>query len=770
MRYARLPLFVLLCGLLVPQPQAAASSLTLAGPFLASQDSLPPLLLPYVRHIGTLPEHPIGGQAVTLLLGGEFPYPCGEAFDPTLGDPLDFAIGLRPVRACTDTSRSWRWAFDLGTLRAGFYSVEIQLHVVADPAAPPGTPVLVYRGRYEFSVARTDTNPPPPPTGPLPFVDTIWIGPEPDDLGLIRRICAYDSIPVSIEGTFPNDCFRLKEIRLVRVQTFRYEPGPPQVLIIVDDGGCLGRPCLGRPTPWAGSVALEGLPAGRYPLTVQLGLTSCSDSIPPDRLYTTHVPFTVDSCGIRPPQPPMRCLLGTWDHPRGPGNCDAFVGSGEAARVTFMVRSMVALSGLEGDLRFIAPGLRITRLEPVGPAAGMHLSWSATLEGARFVMFAERGAPIPARVDDTPPVLVPVLGVTVDQAPGAPPGPRGYLVAEHLLGSDIDGQGVPECPLATFAPADIRLIGATICTERECDFNLDGRTDVRDLVTMVHCLHHEGRCPDTTGTGYDCNQDGQFSLDDVICCARRMLGRAPCPGCPPDTAPRRPEPQVRFAFGDARAEGGVMSLPLRLEGTGRLGAARFALRYPADRYDVSAVEFPGKATRWLALDEVQDGQVVIALIQTSPETDGADADGPLDVMLRLALKPGRTAGGEVSCADAEFSGPDGVPLEIAMTRPVLPLGGPIRIALSENRPNPFSSETRFSLTLDQSADVEVGVYDVGGRLVASLHHGHLAAGTSEFGWSGRGADGGAASHGIYFYRAVVQGRTVSRKMVLLGNN
>ena len=42
------------------------------------------------------------------------------------------------------------------------------------------------------------------------------------------------------------------------------------------------------------------------------------------------------------------------------------------------------------------------------------------------------------------------------------------------------------------------------------------------------------------------------------------------------------------------------------------------------------------------------------------------------------------------------------------------------------------------------------------------------AGVREFTWNGRAADGTAARSGVYFYRAVAEGRTVARKMVLLG--
>ena len=139
-------------------------------------------------------------------------------------------------------------------------------------------------------------------------------------------------------------------------------------------------------------------------------------------------------------------------------------------------------------------------------------------------------------------------------------------------------------------------------------------------------------------------------------------------------------------------------------------------------------------------------------------------------MIHLALRPGQSPGGELAIAESQFSGPDGVRLDVPMAQAPLPLGGTGRPSLSAARPNPFTAATTFTLTLDRSSNVEVGIFDVVGRLVTPLYHGRLAAGTREFTWSGVRADGSAAPSGIYFYRAGANGQVVSRKMVLLRGN
>jgi hypothetical protein len=66
-------------------------------------------------------------------------------------------------------------------------------------------------------------------------------------------------------------------------------------------------------------------------------------------------------------------------------------------------------------------------------------------------------------------------------------------------------------------------------------------------------------------------------------------------------------------------------------------------------------------------------------------------------------------------------------------------------------PNPASGEIRFAFTLARAADVDLAVYDVMGRKVATVFQGPREAGRSELRWNGRGAAGKLES-GIYFAR------------------
>lgn len=67
-------------------------------------------------------------------------------------------------------------------------------------------------------------------------------------------------------------------------------------------------------------------------------------------------------------------------------------------------------------------------------------------------------------------------------------------------------------------------------------------------------------------------------------------------------------------------------------------------------------------------------------------------------------------------------------------------------------PNPFSGRTSVRFNLGRPAGIQLGVYDVAGRLVRSLADGWQQAGTGVIAWDGLQTDGTRAPSGIYFVR------------------
>jgi len=82
-------------------------------------------------------------------------------------------------------------------------------------------------------------------------------------------------------------------------------------------------------------------------------------------------------------------------------------------------------------------------------------------------------------------------------------------------------------------------------------------------------------------------------------------------------------------------------------------------------------------------------------------------------------------------------------------------------------PNP-ARHALFSFNLPQDADVDIGIFDVAGRQVASIASGRLPAGSYQRQWSGEMSDGRTASAGVYFARMKANGAETSLRTVFLG--
>jgi len=87
--------------------------------------------------------------------------------------------------------------------------------------------------------------------------------------------------------------------------------------------------------------------------------------------------------------------------------------------------------------------------------------------------------------------------------------------------------------------------------------------------------------------------------------------------------------------------------------------------------------------------------------------------------------------------------------------------------LEQNVPNPFNPGTTIRYTVGQGGPVQLRIYDVQGRLVRTLVNETQSARRYGVTWDGTDANGQRVASGIYFYRLTTNGRSVSRRMVLL---
>jgi len=97
-------------------------------------------------------------------------------------------------------------------------------------------------------------------------------------------------------------------------------------------------------------------------------------------------------------------------------------------------------------------------------------------------------------------------------------------------------------------------------------------------------------------------------------------------------------------------------------------------------------------------------------------------------------------------------------------------GGPAVSGLTclyPNSPNPFRSSTTLRFRLAERAEVALRVYDVAGRLVATLLEGSRGAGLHEVTWEGRSGAGRALAPGFYFLSFKTGAYRGTQKMLLL---
>ena len=89
------------------------------------------------------------------------------------------------------------------------------------------------------------------------------------------------------------------------------------------------------------------------------------------------------------------------------------------------------------------------------------------------------------------------------------------------------------------------------------------------------------------------------------------------------------------------------------------------------------------------------------------------------------------------------------------------------LALRQNAPNPFTESTMIGVVLPERSVMDVAVFDVAGRRVATIASGTRSAGEHELTWDGTDDAGKRVGAGVYFYRLETGGKTLTRKLVVM---
>ncbi len=93
---------------------------------------------------------------------------------------------------------------------------------------------------------------------------------------------------------------------------------------------------------------------------------------------------------------------------------------------------------------------------------------------------------------------------------------------------------------------------------------------------------------------------------------------------------------------------------------------------------------------------------------------------------------------------------------------------PTHFDLVQNAPNPFNPSTSIAFDVPgEGSSITLQIFDIRGRLVATLARGYQPAGRKTITWDGRAQDGRKMPSGVYYYLLQAPGYQKTLKMTLV---
>ena len=94
-------------------------------------------------------------------------------------------------------------------------------------------------------------------------------------------------------------------------------------------------------------------------------------------------------------------------------------------------------------------------------------------------------------------------------------------------------------------------------------------------------------------------------------------------------------------------------------------------------------------------------------------------------------------------------------------------GFPQSFRVHKNFPNPFNPVTNFQIDVPELGSMQVYVYDISGKLIATLMNSNIEPGFHSIKWNGKNDLGAQASSGVYILNVHLNGQHRSQKMLLV---
>ncbi len=92
---------------------------------------------------------------------------------------------------------------------------------------------------------------------------------------------------------------------------------------------------------------------------------------------------------------------------------------------------------------------------------------------------------------------------------------------------------------------------------------------------------------------------------------------------------------------------------------------------------------------------------------------------------------------------------------------------PKQFELSQNYPNPFNPSTHIRYQMPAAGKVLLQIYNTNGQLIRTLVDGQVQPGFHQVLWDGRSDAGVPVVTGVYYYRIIANGMSVTKKMAML---
>ncbi|MEE9166486.1 MAG: FlgD immunoglobulin-like domain containing protein [Candidatus Neomarinimicrobiota bacterium] len=208
------------------------------------------------------------------------------------------------------------------------------------------------------------------------------------------------------------------------------------------------------------------------------------------------------------------------------------------------------------------------------------------------------------------------------------------------------------------------------------------------------------------------------------------------------------------------------SIYLTIDSEEEISGLQFLLQYDESRLILGKPEISPNNQHFTIYTGVDSN--ILEVVAVSLEGKTLDLSEPV-LMIPLEAAKEFESVEHLTVKEFEAASPSGTKINLRVSAGkiyVVP-SLPSKFRLTQNFPNPFSSETIIRFDLPEDAVILLAIYDVSGEKVKELRSEIVPAGSYSVSWDGKDTEGRPLSSGAYFCSLKVGVNYHSIKMVLL---